>query len=154
MAAILSLARGGKFSAASRSALKWCEQKALPNQLVELFNTAAPQTEVWAGAGALYPMRSIIRWNDDFPAVLAHQLLIVGSAANGDHICIDLKNGEVGYVSHEHGWEVKQPRRYFIAVSPSIGKFLKDSNATNLVKRLPADYWEAKEARKGSRKKS
>ena len=83
----------------------------------------------------------MIKWNLSFPEGLAHRLLLVGSAPKGDHIAIDLKRGAVGYICHEQDWR-DNPRMHFIAVSPSIGRFLEDISASPTA--IPEDYWEAK----------
>jgi hypothetical protein len=116
---------------------------------VQLFESHIPKTEVWAGAGVLFPELDLVKWNTDFPEGLRARLLIVGSAANGDHIAIDLKDGSTGYISHEHDWP-QQPRRYFTAVSQSIGSYLSEINSDPPL--LPEDYWAAMKVKESARK--
>jgi len=127
----------------SNYTLVWALENHLPYELIDLLKTHSPKTEVWAGAGALFDEARIVQWNNDYPEALANGLLIVGSAPNGDHISIDLRTGDVGYISHEHSWQ-STPREFFIAISPSIGAFIRDINIHPTT--LPEDYWEAKEA--------
>jgi hypothetical protein len=125
----------------SEESVAWCIRNALPRELVALFENHIPKTEIWAGAGALFAESDMVKWNDWFPEALHARLLIIGSAANGDHVVIDLRDGSTGYISHEDGWR-HHPRKYFIPVSPSIGSYLHevDSNSP----RIPQDYWDAK----------
>ena len=141
MAAVLKIGGGRKFGAATAATLKWGKENKLSKALFDLFEVAAPKSEVWAGAGALYAEKTIVRWNNDFPEALKARLLIIGSAANGDHITIDLKTGEVGYLDHESDWAAN-PRKHFIVFSPSLGSFVQEINGENQT--LPDDYHEAK----------
>ena len=136
-----SKAGGGDVGPWSRESALWFARNELPEELRHLFETDIPMEELWAGAGALFDEGRIIKWNSDFPAALRSSLLIVGTAANGDHIAIDLIDGATGYISHEQEWGL-QPRTFFIAVSPSIGCYLRDINRESAV--IPEDYWEAK----------
>jgi hypothetical protein len=119
----------------------WCIHNDLPKTLVELFESHIPKTEIWAGAGALFAEWDIVKWNNWFPEALKARLLIVGSAANGDHIAIDLSDGSTGYISHENDWR-QRPRQYFIPVSPSIGDYIREINRDP--PRVSEDYWDAK----------
>lgn len=119
----------------------WFMRHGLPEPLQQLFRSHAPKTDIWAGAGTLFGEANVLKWNDWFPEACRSQLLIVGSAANGDHIAIDLKDGRVGYISHEHDWRSK-PRDFFIPVSVSFGRYLDGIN--NERPKVPADYWQAK----------
>jgi hypothetical protein len=132
---------GDPFGPCAESTIHWCEKNRLPNEIRNLFQTHIPKVSIGAGAGALFDESNLIRWNEDFPEALGAGLLIVGSAANGDHIAIDLKNGSVGYISHENDWQ-KQPRNYFATASLSIGFFLRDINQNPPL--IPEDYWEVK----------
>ena len=125
----------------SRESASWFLRNGLPEEIRGLFETDIPKRELWAGAGALFDEGRIIKWNSDFPAGVLSNLLIVGTAANGDHIAIDLTNGATGYISHEQDWGL-HPRTFFVAVSPSIGCYLRDINRESSV--IPEDYWEAK----------
>jgi hypothetical protein len=127
----------------SSATMRWCERHSLPCEIKNLFSHSIPKTEVWAGAGALFCESEIVRWNEDFPEAIHARLLIVGSAANGDHITLDLNDGAIGYISHEHDWK-QDPRQYFIRVSASFGLYVRDINENPT--RLPEDYWFAKKA--------
>jgi len=81
-----------------------------------------------------------MKWNNDFPEALENDLLITGSAPNGDIICIDLKTGGVGYICHEKDWP-SNPRDSYASVSKSIGSFLHEINSNPPL--IPEDYWEA-----------
>lgn len=133
-------ASGSKVGPASAAFVSWLVSKDIPSELIDLFSKCAPKEELWAGAGALFDESSIMRWNDDFPESLQNGLLILGSAPNGDHICIDLLNGEVGYVCHEKEWRV-DPRGCFASVSKTLGSFIRDINSESAM--IPEDYWEA-----------
>jgi hypothetical protein len=124
----------------SHESESWFVMNDLPKWIRALFERYIPKRELWAGAGALFDERRILKWNSDFPHALRSKLLIVGTAANGDHIAIDLNDGVTGYISHEHEWEVN-PRSFFIGVSPSIGRYLSDMNRESSL--LPDDYWGA-----------
>jgi hypothetical protein len=100
-------------------------QRGLPDEVRRLFEADMPKEELWAGAGALFDEASMVKRNSDFPEALRANLLIVGTAANGDHIAMDLMNGSTGYICHEQEWRVC-PREFFVAVSPSIGCYLRD----------------------------
>lgn len=123
------------------SSTKWFKRHDLPSEVLKMFQKFTPKSEVWAGAGVLYDERRMIKYNNDFPEALQARLLIVGSAANGDHISIDLLDGSIGYISHEHNWTL-QPRRHFVSVSPSFGRFLRDINEDP--PKIADDYWSAK----------
>jgi hypothetical protein len=134
-------AGGGRVGPCSKNTLAWCHTHKLPKEIVDLFQSLTPKSDIWAGAGALYGERMILKYNDDFPEALQAMLFIVGSAPNGDHIAIDLVDGRTGYISHEQNGTI-QPRKYFVAVSPSIGCFLRDINMDP--SKIPDDYWSAK----------
>jgi hypothetical protein len=134
-------AGGGTFGAWNDVTQRWSAEHQLPPELQAVFRNAAPKTEIWAGAGTLFGEDQIVRWNNDFPQALQRALLIVGSAPNGDHIAVDLRDGATGYISHEDAWH-GDPRRYFIPVSESLGIYLRDIN--NEEAGLPDDYWAAK----------
>lgn len=136
--------RDGCAGAWSTSMALWCARHDFPLELRELFETHVAHTEICAGAGALFGESQITRWNDNFPEALSARLLIVGSGPNGDHITIDLNNGATGYISHEHDWRIN-PRKFFVAVSPSIGNFLVNINRDPPA--IPEDYWDAVRAR-------
>ena len=140
-AEILSHAGGFSLEPFSQPFEDWAHSVSLPNDLFEFFRFHAPQGELWAGAGALFTERDIQHVNLTFPEALQNRLLILGSAANGDHIALDTESGVVGYISHEDEWR-DHPRDYFIAVSPSLGIYLRDINADEAI--VPNDYWEAK----------
>ncbi len=124
----------------------------MPAQLRKLLRAAAPKEQIWAGAGAIFSESQIVKGNNEFPQALAAKLLIVGTAANGDHVAIDLTGGATGYISHEDQW-TEAPRKYFVPVSPSIGTFLRDINTDPTG--IPEDFWGAKRARRrGSRSSS
>jgi hypothetical protein len=134
-------AGGGDVGPWSPESGAWFVGNRLPEEIRQLFEKHIPKQELWAGAGALFDEVRIIKWNSDFPAGLGSNLLIVGTAANGDHIAIDLKNGSTGYISHAQDWGV-HPRAFFVPVSPSSGCYLRDiSHAPSII---PEDYWEAK----------
>src|SRR5688500_9094213 len=77
----------------SFDSVRWMQMRGLPAPLLDLFKNHAPLTEIWAGAGTIYAIADIEKWNEDFPEALASGLLIIGSAANGDHIAIRLEDG-------------------------------------------------------------
>ena len=133
-------AGGGDVGSWSPESAVWFVGSRLPEEIRQLFENHIPKQELWAGAGALFDEGKIVKWNSDFPAGLRSNLLIVGTAANGDHIAIDLKNGSTGYISHEQDWCV-HPRAFFVPVSPSIGCYLRDINRETSI--VPGDYWEA-----------
>jgi len=139
-----SIAGKGALGPWRRSTEVWSSKQYFPEQLKNLFKTHIPKVEIGAGAGALFDELRIIRWNDDFPEALKAKLLIVGTAPNGDHIVVDLKTGATGYMSHEHDWQ-SDPREFFIAVSDSLGNFLRDINSNP--SRVPDDYWDARSGR-------
>jgi hypothetical protein len=138
---LLKKAAKVRFGPASTEMLLWASEKKLPSELVGLMKIASLQSEMWAGAGTLFSERGIIEWNDSFPKALISSLLIIGSAANGDHICMDMVTGEIGYMSHELEW-MSNPRIFFISICASIGVFVRDINLE--ASKLPDDYWEAK----------
>ena len=140
-AEILAQAAGFSLEPCSQAFDDWAQAVSLPSELFEFFRSHAPQGELWAGAGALFAECDIPRWNRLYPEALQNGLLVVGSAANGDHIALDTESGAVGYISHEDDWQT-HPRAYFIAVSPSLGAYLHTINAEQST--LPDDYWEAK----------
>ena len=124
-----------------KSTARWCEKNRLPDEIRHLFKTNMPKANISAGAGTLFDELNLIRWNEDFPEALHARLLIIGSAANGDHIVINMKDGSTGYISHENDWQ-QSPRNYFVAVSPSIGSYLRDINHNPPL--VPEDFWMAK----------
>ena len=138
----LKLARGGDIGPCSGRTLEWCANQGLPEPIRQLLQDHAPKTEIWAGAGAIFDEARIVSWNEDFPEALRDKLLIVGSAGNGDHIAIDLIDGSTGYICHETQWRLN-PRSEFVAVSPSLGKYIRDINQGSTD--LPPDYWKARE---------
>ena len=140
--ALLEKSGGGAFGPWTDAFARWAKQWNLPQPLKDLFATNIPKTEVWAGAGTLFAEDQILKWNNDFQEALTALLLIIGSAANGDHITLDLTNGSVGYIAHEQKWTLN-PRDFFVKVSPSLGLYLFDIN--NEASSLPNDYWQAKE---------
>lgn len=140
-AADLSKAGGGAFGSLTEATLAWAVNHGLPAELIELFQQMIPKAELWAGAGVLFEEERMVHWNENLPEALENGFLIVGSAANGDHIAIELRTGSVGYISHEQHWQ-KNPREFFVAVSRSIGLFLRDSNDSAAP--VPDDYWDAK----------
>lgn len=133
-------AGGGQVGPASPSFKAWLAFRNIPVVLQEMFAKASPHTELWAGSGALYNQARIQQRNEDFLTETVCGLLIVGTAPNGDHITIDLRSGATGYISHEHDWEA-DPRRYFVPVSPSFGRYFQEINSK--ASQVPEDYWEA-----------
>lgn len=137
----LADAGGGVCGPCSDDTAEWAVGRGIPTAVVELFKRTIPKTEVWAGSGVLFDESRIVRWNEDFPEALRAQLLILGSAPNGDHIALDLAEGQAGYICHEEDWQ-QDPRRFFVAVSESIGTYLRDVNSSQTD--FPEDYWAAK----------
>lgn len=140
-ARMLSRAGGGMFGALSPETRRWLEARNAPPELLKLWEDFAFRSEAWAGSGSFFDESKMREWNNDLPEAMASDLLIVGSAANGDHICLDLKTGQVGYLSHEQAWQ-NEPRRFFISVSESLGSYIGDINARDC--KIPEDYWEAR----------
>ena len=138
---VLSQAAGFSLEPCSQAFEGWAQSVSLPAELFKFFRWHAPQGELWAGAGALFSEYDIPRVNLTFPEAFQNKLLILGSAANGDHIALDTESGAVGYINHEDDWR-EHPRDCFIAVSPSLGIYLRNINAKESI--IPDDYWEAK----------
>ena len=138
-------AGGASAGAADKSVLSWLNQSELPVELKAFLSGNSPKTELWAGAGAIFEEKAIVKWNDDFPAPVKSGLLIIGSAANGDHIVLDFLEGHgaVGYLNHEQDVSVCEPRDFFVPVAKSIGEFLTEINDEDAT--LPEDYFEAVE---------
>jgi hypothetical protein len=138
---LLQKAEGGTTGPWSPGTAKWFQKHDFPKPLQQLFQNHIPKSEIWAGAGTLFGEIDILKWNDHFPEALHNNLLIVGTAANGDHIAIDLVDGGTGYISHEQKWRSK-PRDFFIPVSVSLGNYLRAINQEK--PKIPEDYWQAK----------
>lgn len=131
---------GGKLGPCSHRMRQWLQAQELPDFVRSMLCDFSPDRELWAGAGVVFEEAGIVRWNDDFPEALNSDLLILGSASNGDHIAVDLNTGETGYINHEVDWP-KKPRSDFIAVAPSFGVYLRDINETP--SSMPDDYFAA-----------
>jgi hypothetical protein len=136
----------GEVGPCSQKTLRWMQDRDLAPAVKSLLSNHVPKAEVWAGAGALYNENQILQWNDTFPEGIDARLLIIGSAANGDHIVLDLVNGAIGYVDHEANWRLK-PREHFLPVAPSIGAYLREINMSPAS--IPDDYWTAARNRTG-----
>ena len=143
---ILKSAGNGCFDDASSAFLEWLAAKEVPYELLELFRHAAPKSEAWVGAGGLFDETRIMAWNDNWPEAIGSGLLIVGSAANGDHIVIDLRDGRTGYLCHEANWQREGARKWYASVAESFGQFVLQSNLPG--SRIAADYFEAADAQK------
>src|SRR5689334_8510340 len=110
---LLSRAGSGPCGSCPKDVYGWFLEAGLPQPVLDLFRDHAPLGDVWAGAGGLFPAATVVAYNKLYPEALAHDLLIIGSAPNGDHITIDLNDGSTGYLSHEHDWRCS-PRKFFI----------------------------------------
>src|ERR1700744_1404009 len=117
---LLQKAQGGTTGPWSPETATWFKRHSLPKSLQQFFQNHVPKSDLWAGSGTLFGEARILKWNDHLPEACQDNLLIVGTAANGDHIAADLVDGRVGYISHEQDWRSK-PRDFFISVSVSIG---------------------------------
>ena len=142
-ATILVAANAGKFGPGSPAFINWLTINEMPFELIELFRHLSPLRETWLGAGGLYDEARIVSINDLLPEGLQSDLLIVGSAPNGDHIAVDIADGAVGYLCHEADWQKEGARNWFIAVSDSLGNYMSEINCGGS---LPDDYWEARKA--------
>ncbi|QNH63895.1 hypothetical protein [Hymenobacter sediminicola] len=81
-------------------------------------------------------------WEDDFQRALQTNLLLVGSALNGDLVVLDLIDYQAGILFHDHFWENEdeEPRKYLIKMQCSLGELYW--NSLNL-KDYPIDAYEA-----------
>ncbi len=77
-------------------------------------------------------------------SLIENELLIIGCGLNGDPIVIDIKDGKMGYISHDELWEDEEiaVSEVYVKMNESIGSFfLKSANSSN----YPVDYFEALE---------
>lgn len=81
-------------------------------------------------------------WEEDFQRALQNNLLLVGSARNGDIVVLDVEDYEVGILFHDYFWENKEenPRKYLIKMDCSLGQFFLNSVS---VQDYPIDAYEA-----------
>ncbi|UOQ64402.1 hypothetical protein [Hymenobacter volaticus] len=81
-------------------------------------------------------------WEDDFQRALQTNLLLVGSARNGDIVVLDLEDYQVGILFHDYFWEKEEedPRKYLIKMDCSLGQFFYNSVS---VQDYPIDAYEA-----------
>ena len=81
-------------------------------------------------------------WEDDFQRALQANMLLVGSARNGDIVVLDLEDHQVGILFHDYFWEKEEedPRKYLIKMDCSLGQFFYNSVS---VQDYPIDAYEA-----------
>lgn len=140
-ARLMNAALSGSFGPATRKFASWLDSRRIPNDLIDVFKEFSPKHESWLGAGSFFDEQRIMSWNEDMPEALLDGLLIIGSACNGDHIAIDILNGNAGYICHEADWRKGGPRKSYVSINNSFGGFVKEVN--NPEAGLPSDYWEA-----------
>lgn len=81
-------------------------------------------------------------WEEDFQRTLQTNLLLIGSARNGDVVALDLTDYQVGILFHEYFWENEDedPRQYLIKMGCTLGQFYYNSVTTA---EYPIDAYEA-----------
>ncbi|WBA43248.1 hypothetical protein [Hymenobacter canadensis] len=81
-------------------------------------------------------------WDDAFKYALRHNLLLVGSTANGDLVALDLNDYQIGILFHDYFLEDEgeDPRKYLIKMDCSIGQFFMNSVS---IDEYPVDAYEA-----------
>ena len=133
---ILNAANSERFAPASSTFIGWLTTNNVPFEIIELFGHLSPKVETWLGAGSLYVESHIISCNKLLPEALQVDLLIFGSAPNGDHIALNLADGAVGYICHEADWQKEGARKWFIGASDSLGS---DISGINFEESLPEE---------------
>lgn len=139
---------GGKVGKGSPKYEGWLKEKKLPDELARgLLNCSLKKT-VGVSAIRLHSEADIISVNgsEGVPIALKGGFLILGTCPNGDPVVIDIAGttGSVGYLCAETMWSSKDLRTAFVQVAPSLAAFIRGLSQDN----LPADYFEATEARK------
>lgn len=146
---LLTACGGGRFGKPTANFLKWASDKKLNTDCVIFFKKYMPHADVWAGSATLFPESELIEYNDFHPEALENGLLLIGTCANGDFVALDCHEKSVGYLPHELIDDSFAWREHFEVVSESIGRFLSESNESEVL--LPEDYYEAVEWRQAGR---
>ncbi|UYZ59989.1 hypothetical protein [Hymenobacter latericus] len=85
-----------------------------------------------------------IEWEEEFQRAAKANLLVVGSALNGDVVVLDLADYQVGLLKHEEFWEDQDvnPREYLVKMNCSLGQFFWNAISDE---DYPQDAYEAAE---------
>jgi len=123
----------------------WISALGVPTELVELFATCWPQSQIDVVPFQLFEPAQL-RKDPDLPRLLAHRLLVLGCCPNGDPLVLDLATDAWVPGAVEHGllWgdepEDADPRVYHRPIARSFGELLDRLAAEKWV---PRDYWDA-----------
>jgi len=142
-------AYGGKPCAPNAKFLTWLRSQGLSEQAIGVISGYLLKKSAYVGPVDFYSERGILWANGDegIPIPLRDGLLIVGACPNGDPVAVDVKEhiGAAGYIGHESMWQRESVRSVFLALVPALGKLAEGLDE----KRLPYDYYEAKNRQDG-----
>lgn len=117
---------------------------AIPDELRQLLLAQSFTSGRSVGKVRLCRVNSLDEENadDDRPSYPDSGFLVVGSAANGDPVAIELSSGRTGYLSHDLLWESPESEvcSAFAAVADSAGEFFLQAVTKE---DFPCDYYRA-----------